>query len=115
VNLRRPPRDDELVRAAADLIRRLRRWSPASWSVQTDRFAPATTRADATHRAVQRLADLAATAERRPTRPVPRLDDRVLPDQLAVMAHDIHRVGDPAAARAGHAELTTLRATLGFR
>jgi hypothetical protein len=39
---------------------------------------------------VQALADLAAAAERRPARPVPRLDnDLALTDQLRVMAADL--------------------------
>jgi hypothetical protein len=67
------------------------------------------------HRTVQRLADLAAAAEGRPARPVPRLDDRVLPDQLAVMAHDVFRAGDPDAVGTALAELIALRRTLGFR
>jgi hypothetical protein len=111
---------DELDRAAAELTRRLRRWAPASWAVRAGGLGaaergPAGTRADALHRSVQRLADLAAAAERRPPRLVPRLDDRVLADQLAVMAHDVGRSGDQAAVRAALAELTALRGALGLR
>jgi len=106
---------DDLSRAAADLVRRLRRWSPASWAVEAGRFAPARTRADAVHRSLQTLADLAASAEGSPPRRVPRLDDRVLPDQLAVLAHEVHRTGDAVATRAACAELTALRSTLGLR
>jgi hypothetical protein len=106
---------DELDRAVGVLTRRLRRWGSASWAVPAARPGSSGTRADAVHRAVQRLADLAAAAEGRPARLVPRLDDRVLPDQLAVMAHDLVRVGDRTAVAAGLAELATLRGTLGFR
>jgi hypothetical protein len=67
------------------------------------------------HHAVQRLADLAADAEGRPPRPVPRLDDRVLPDQLAVMAREVVETGDPATTGAALSELTALRRLLGFR
>jgi hypothetical protein len=112
---------DDLDRAATELTRRLRRWAPASWAVRAATGgivrggAAAGSRADAVHRTVQRLADLAAAAERRPPRQVPRLDDRILPDQLAVMAHDIDRSGDPATRRAALAELTALRIALGLR
>jgi len=108
---------DEFGRAAADLVRRLRRWSPAGWAVSVDagRFAPARTRAEAVHRTVQRLADLSAAGEGRPPRPVPRLEDRVLPDQLSVMAHDVRGLGDAAAEQAALAEITDLRELLGLR
>jgi hypothetical protein len=46
-------------------------------------------RADLVHALVQRLADLAADAEGRPRRPVPRIGDRVVPDQLRVMRDDL--------------------------
>jgi hypothetical protein len=46
-------------------------------------------RADQVYALVQRLADLAADAESRPQRPVPREPDVILPDQLRVMADDL--------------------------
>jgi pyrimidine operon attenuation protein/uracil phosphoribosyltransferase len=64
--------------------------------------------------AVQRIADLGADAEGEPRRPVPRLGDAALPDQLAVLVDDVLRTGDPAAVRAAAAELTALRAALGL-
>ena len=106
---------DELDRAAAVLTRRLRRWGTASWAAPVGQPGTGGTRADAVHRSVQQLADLAAAAEDRPARSVPRLDDRLLPDQLAVMVYDVGRAGDGAAVRAALAELTGLRRTLGFR
>ncbi len=53
---------------------------------------------------VQRLADLAADADRRPRLDVPRIDGGVqvgsgLADQLAVMAQDVVATGDPLACR----------------
>jgi hypothetical protein len=63
---------------------------------------------------VQRLADLAADLEGRPRRPVPRLADAVLADQLAVTVEDLLRLDDPAAGRAVTAELAALRTALGF-
>ena len=47
------------------------------------------TRADLAYGLVQRLADLGADADGRPRRPVPRLNDMVLADQLRVMADDL--------------------------
>ncbi|MFL6128322.1 MAG: hypothetical protein ACJ73E_04570, partial [Mycobacteriales bacterium] len=72
------------------------------------------TRAEAAAEAVQRIADLGADAERRPRRPVPRLADAVLADQLAVLVDDVLRAGDPDAERGLAAELTALRAALGL-
>jgi hypothetical protein len=64
---------------------------------------------------VQRLADVGADAEGQPRRPVPRLADINLADQLTVMVADILRTGDPTARRTAAAELTALRRALGFR
>ena len=103
----------QFTAAAADLTRRLRRWSLRSWAVPVDTTG---SRADAAHAAVQRLADLAALAEGRPARPVPRLgSDLALPDQLAVTAADVARSGDAAAIRTATAELARLRRALGLR
>jgi hypothetical protein len=100
--------------AAELLLGRLRRWNRRSWTARA--AAGTRTRADATHQAVQRLADLAAAAERRPPLAVPRLfGDLALPDQLAVMLHDVRRTGDQAAIRTAAAEIDELRAALGFR
>jgi hypothetical protein len=102
---------DELAVADA-VLHRIRRWNRRSWDVP----AGGGTRADVTHAAVQRLADLAAQAEGRPSVPVPRLfGDQALPDQLAVMVIDLRRVGDPATLRSAAEELTSLRDVLGLR
>jgi hypothetical protein len=54
------------------------------------------TRADLMFRLVQRLADLAAEAEGRACRPVPRLDnDLALVDQVRVMVLDLQRAPAP--------------------
>lgn len=111
---------------AGELLPRLRRWTPHSWTLPailpTDAAAagPAgaagvPTRAEVAAAVVQRLADLGADAEGRPRRVVPRLADPVLADQLAVLADDILRTGSPAAEAALAAELTALRTALGFR
>ena len=49
---------------------------------------------------MQRIADLGADAEGEPRRPVPRLADTALADQLAVVVDDVLRTGDPGG-RAG--------------
>jgi hypothetical protein len=116
---------------ARELLPRLRRWTADNWSVRAvppagpatraDRSVRAVppagraTRADVAAAAVQRLADAAAVAEGRPRRPVPRLADVHLVDQLAVMVDDILRTADPAALRTAAAELTALRTALGYR
>jgi hypothetical protein len=109
--------DAELRDAAAlarELVPRLRRWTPANWSVPAE--PPATgTRADVVVGVVQRLADAGADAEGRPRRPVPLQAEVNLADQLAVMVDDILRTGDPAALRIAAAEVTGVRRALGFR
>jgi len=112
--VRRRSAGDDVAGAAADLVRRMRRWTAASWTVALDSDR-VRSRADVVHAGVQRLADLAASAEGRRPRPVPRLDDQVLPDQLVVMAHDVSETGDAAAEHAALAELAALRRLLGFR
>jgi hypothetical protein len=47
------------------------------------------------YRLVQRLADLSADAEHRGRRPVPRVGDLVLPDQVRVMADDLLAAAPP--------------------
>ncbi|WP_433725138.1 hypothetical protein ACQP2Y_05465 [Actinoplanes sp. CA-051413] len=73
--------------AVQRLITQVGHWEAARWN------APAagggSTRAEAVRTLVQRLADQAADAEQRRHRPVPRLADTVLPDQLRVMADDL--------------------------
>jgi hypothetical protein len=116
--------DAELRDAAAvarELVPRLRRWTPANWSVPAEpptRSAEPTrprSRADAVAGVVQRLADAGADAEGRLRRRVPRDPEINLADQLAVMVDDIRRAGDPAALRTAAAELAALRRALGFR
>jgi hypothetical protein len=103
-----------LARDAEDLVRRLRRWTAASWTLPPQGPGPAT-RADAAHLAVQRIADLGADAELRLRLPVPRLADPVLADQLAVVVDDVVRTGDPTAVRGTAAVLRALRLVLALR
>ena len=77
------------------LLNQVRHWQQPRW-----RGA----RADQAYALVQRLADLAADAESRPRRPVPREHDLILPDQIRVMADDLIAADPPAAVLAGAAE-----------
>jgi hypothetical protein len=75
------------------LLNLVAHWEQGRWWSRPDvRYAADSvppTRADLAYGLVQRLADLGADAEGRPRRPVPRLNDLVLPDQLRVMADDL--------------------------
>ena len=66
-------------------------WSRPAGEIAAGSVPP--TRADLAYGLVQRLADLGADAEGRPHRPVPRLNDLVLADQLRVMADDLLAAG----------------------
>ena len=127
----------EFTRSLGEVVRRLRRWTAASWAVPAPALAAppgvahsalpppgvrssgppagAASRADITSSAVQRLADLAAAAEGYPPRRVPRLADHTLPDQLAVVCYDIARTADPAAVAGAQEILAALRRSLGLR
>ncbi|XVU26426.1 hypothetical protein ACQPZJ_05060 [Actinoplanes sp. CA-054009] len=63
------------------LLNQVRHWEAPRWRAED--------RGDRVYALVQRLADLAADAEGRPRREVPRESDLVLPDQVRVMADDI--------------------------
>jgi hypothetical protein len=103
----------DAVPLAGTLLPRLRRWTADGW--QRPATGPARVpRAEVAAATVQRLADLAADTEGRPRRPVPRLADTVLADQLAVLLDDVVRTGDPAAISAADAELAALKAALGY-
>nr|WP_240948148.1 hypothetical protein [Planosporangium mesophilum] len=75
------------------MLNHVSHWTPPRWAAPG---APgAGSRADMMHELVQRLADLAADAERLPRRTVPRLENLLgLPDQLRVIAADL-RVANP--------------------
>jgi hypothetical protein len=97
---------------AVELCDKLRRWSRRSWALPVEGGG---SRADAVFAVVQSLADLAAAADSRPRRPVPRQPDGTLGDQLAVMLHDVRGTGDPSARERAEAEVAALAADLGFR
>jgi hypothetical protein len=107
---------------ARELLPRLRRWTADNWALPATSTAGAgagpagrATRAAVAAAVAQRLADLGADAEGRPRRPVPRLADTVLADQLAVLVDDVLRTGSPDADAAAARELSALRTALGYR
>ncbi len=96
-----------LDREARSLVQRLRVWTPARWAAAV---RPGVSRADLVHHLAAALAALGGEA---PV-PLPRLDaDLALPDQLAVVAADLVRLGPPDdVARAAAAHLLVHRTEL---
>jgi hypothetical protein len=84
----------DFATAIERLLNQVRHWEQPRWRAG---------RSDQAYALVQRIADLAADAESRPRRPVPREPDMILPDQLRVMADDLIAVA-PAAVLAEAAE-----------
>jgi hypothetical protein len=79
---------------------------------EQSRWARPPGRADSAYALVQRLADLAADAEGRPHRPVPREHDLLLPDQLRVMADDLLAVAPAPVLQTATSAVDDLRHTL---
>ena len=69
------------------LLTQVRHWEQSRWS--------ANNRGQRVYALAQRLADLAADAEGRPHRTLPREHDMVLPDQIRVLADDLLATADP--------------------
>jgi hypothetical protein len=82
-------------KATERLLTQVRHWEQSRWTKP---------RSQQMYGLVQLLADLAADAEGRERRAVPRVHDMVLPDQLRVMADDLAAA---AASPALLAEATT--------
>jgi hypothetical protein len=83
----------EFETAVHRLITQVGHWESGRWGAPAS--AGGSTRAEAVRALVQRLADHGADAEQRRRRPVPRLADTVLPDQLRVMADDLVAAAPP--------------------
>ena len=83
----------EFETAVQRLITQVGHWESGRWAAPA--AAGVSTRAEAVRTLVQRLADHGADAEQRRHRPVPRLADTVLPDQLRVVADDLIAAGPP--------------------
>lgn len=81
----------EFEAAVRRLLGQVGHWEPGRWRKPAD--GAAGSRAEVVFALVQRLAERGADAEGRPRRPVPRLADPVLPDQLRVMADDLVAAG----------------------
>jgi hypothetical protein len=77
---------DLLRTSLTRLDRQLAPWSAARYAVE---LPSGVTAGAAVHALAQTLADLAAAAEGQPMRPVPRIGDPALRDQLTVLAHDL--------------------------
>jgi hypothetical protein len=86
------------------LLNQVRHWEQPRWRPY----------AEGARVLVQRLADLAADAEGRPRRPVPREHEMILPDQLRVMADDLLAAGpSPSVTAEAAGAVNAFRATLG--
>lgn len=83
----------EFETAVQRLIGQIGHWEATRWGA----FAGSAggSRGDLVFSLIQRLADHSADAEQGRHRPVPRLADMVLPDQLRVMADDLVAAGPP--------------------
>jgi hypothetical protein len=85
------------------LLNQVRHWEQPRWAGRADR----------TFALIQLLADLAADAEGRPRRVVPRVHDMVLPDQIRVLADDLLAAEPPPSVlAAATAAVDALRAEL---
>ena len=94
----------EFATSTERLLVQVRHWEQPRWSAQG--------RADRVYRLVQRLADLAADAEGRPRREVPREHDMILPDQIRVMADDLLATGQAGALAEATAAIDAVRKQL---
>jgi hypothetical protein len=93
----------DFATAIERLLKQVRHWEQPRWRGD---------RADQTHALVQRLADLAADAESRPRRPVPREHDMILPDQLRVTADDLIAAAPESVLATAADAVETLRKSL---
>jgi hypothetical protein len=95
---------EELDRAVGRLVNHVSHWTPPRWAASS--ASGSGSRADVMHALIQRLADLAADAEGRPRRAVPRLGNNLaLPDQLRVTAADLVAAQPDEAVAAAAARL----------
>ncbi|MEU8662728.1 hypothetical protein [Actinoplanes philippinensis] len=77
----------DFATAIERLLTRIHHWDEPRWRAAS--ASAGLSRSALVQGLVQRLADLGAEAEKRPSRPVPHLHDLVLRDQLRVLADDI--------------------------
>ncbi len=94
---------EQLNRAVELLVNQVGHWTPERWR---DRGEPV-------HRLVQSFADQSADLASTPRRPVPRLSDLALPDQLRVVIADLIAAGPtPAQTAAAADQLAAVRRLL---
>ncbi len=94
----------DFATSAERLLNQVRHWDLPRWRGG---------RAERTYVVLQLLADLAADAEGRPRRAVPRESPVVIPDQLRVLTDDLLAAGPPAGRLAeAAAAVDALRASL---
>ncbi|MBK5306002.1 MAG: hypothetical protein JJD92_04860 [Frankiaceae bacterium] len=95
-----PDAAELLAREARSLADRLRVWTPQRWAASPgDAATPFGTRGDLAHHLAQSFVVAAGETDR----VLPRLDsDLALPDQLAVTADDLVRVGRATLEHVAH-------------
>jgi len=95
---------NEFATSTERLLVQVRHWEQPRWS--------AGGRADRVYALVQSLADLAADAEGRPRRTVPREHDMILPDQVRVLADDLLATAKPETLAEATAAVDAVRKEL---
>lgn len=100
---------DQLRTSFARIDRQLAPWTNVRYARV---LSSGLTGGDTVHALAQALADLAALAEGQPSRPVPRIGDLALRDQLRVLTADLLAAGadDETLAEAAEAITATSRA-----
>ena len=99
--------DDQLGAAVRKLVGQVSHWTPPRWAASG---LSGTSRADLMHDLVQWMADRCAEAEGRRPLAVPRLEnDLALPDQLQVMAADLHRFASAPVQQEAAARVNAVR------
>lgn len=93
-----PTAGELLARETRSLVDRLRLWTPQRWAASPADGAPYGTRGDLVHHLAAWFVVQAGETDR----PLPRLDDLVLPDQLAVTSDDLVRSGRAQLPHVAH-------------
>ena len=97
---------ESFAKAVDRLLAQVSHWEQPRWS------AGHPAKADLVHDLIQHLADLGADAEGRPHRPVPRLSDLILRDQLREVSDDLLAAAPEAELSQATDEVNTVRHNL---